>query len=89
MWQRTVGIDNENGKIVVFDAECPYAQNEMKSRTTSVSNGWFDNWLTSPELVGVLFQLAASYETLSARDRVTEPAGEWDDRNKLYSICLT
>lgn len=37
LWERNIGIDMQTGNILVFDAGCTYAQNEMEFGTISLS----------------------------------------------------
>jgi protein-ribulosamine 3-kinase len=73
LWEQNVGIDMETGDILLFDPGCTYAHNEMEFGT------WRCTWafhFNSP----VYMRLYHNYMEPS------EPAEEWDDRNRLYSI---
>jgi protein-ribulosamine 3-kinase len=73
LWENNVGIDRETGETVVFDPGCSYAHNEMEFGT------WRCSWA---------FHFSSSVYLLQYQRLVppSEPAEEWDDRNRLYSI---
>lgn len=73
LWIHNVGHDVNTGQIVIFDPGCTYAHYEMEFGT------WRCSWAShfkSPEYL-------QTYQRLIAP---SEPAEEWDDRNRLYSI---
>ena len=73
LWERNIGIDMETGETVVFDAGCTYAHNEMEFGT------WRCTW--------AFYFNSPTYKRLYQRHiGPSEPAEEWDDRNRLYSI---
>ena len=73
LWEQNVGIDIETGNTVVFDPGSVYAHNEMEFGTWRCSWAYHFN---SP-----------IYQRLYQRHfEPSEPAEEWDDRNRLYSI---
>ncbi|KAI1322517.1 Fructosamine kinase-domain-containing protein [Xylariaceae sp. FL0255] len=73
LWERNVGIDMETGESVLFDPGCTYAHNEMEFGT------WRCSWaiyLNQPIYMRLYQQQIPP----------SEPADEWDDRNRLYGI---
>jgi len=73
LWEQNVGIDMETGNIIVFDPGCTYGHNEMEFGT------WRCTW--------ALHFNSPTYMRLYQRHiEPSEPAEEWDDRNRLYSI---
>ena len=73
LWERNIGIDMESGETVVFDPGCTYAHNEMEFGT------WRCSW--------TFYFNSPMYKRLYQRHiEPSEPAEEWDDRNRLYSI---
>ncbi|OAR03061.1 hypothetical protein LLEC1_04716 [Akanthomyces lecanii] len=73
--ERNVGIDKGTGKIVLFDPGCFYGHNEMEFAA------WRCSWATHFNLED------RSYLSLYEKEiPPSEPAEEWDDRNRLYSI---
>ncbi|KAK7756560.1 hypothetical protein SLS62_001397 [Diatrype stigma] len=73
LWERNVGIDMETGDIITFDAGSTYAHNEMEFGTWRCSWAFYFN---SP----IYMRLYQRYIEPS------EPAEEFDDRNRLYSL---
>lgn len=73
LWERNVGIDMETGDIITFDAGSTYAHNEMEFGTWRCSWAFYFN---SP----IYMRLYQRYFEPS------EPAEEFDDRNRLYSL---
>ncbi|GAW17445.1 hypothetical protein ANO14919_069020 [Xylariales sp. No.14919] len=73
LWERNVGIDMETGEPVLFDAGSTYAHNEMEFGT------WRCSWA---------FYFNSPIYTRMYQQHIepSEPAEEWDDRNRLYSI---
>lgn len=73
LWERNVGIDMETGKSIIFDAGSTYAHNEFE----------FGTW----RCIWAYYFNSPSYMRLYQRHiEPSEPAEEWDDRNRLYSI---
>ncbi|KAI4157969.1 MAG: hypothetical protein LQ342_007863 [Letrouitia transgressa] len=73
LWERNIGTDKQTCRVVLFDPGCVYAHNEMEFGT------WRCSWavyLNSP-IYTRLYQ---------HHIEPSEPAAEWDDRNRLYSI---
>lgn len=73
LWEQNIAHDMETGEMIWFDAGCIYAHNEMEF------GGWRCTWasnLRSP----IYMRLYQRYIEPS------EPAEEWDDRNRLYAI---
>ena len=73
LWERNIGIDMETGENVIFDPGSTYAHNEMEFGTWRCSWAFYFN---SP----VYMRLYQRHIPPS------EPADQWDDRNRLYSI---
>ncbi|KAK1516551.1 hypothetical protein CABS01_06518 [Colletotrichum abscissum] len=73
LWEGNVGIDMETGESIAFDPGCVYAHNECEFGT------WRCPWAHHFN--------APIYQRLYQRHfEPSEPAEEWDDRNRLYSI---
>ncbi|KAI1311522.1 hypothetical protein F5Y03DRAFT_391609 [Xylaria venustula] len=72
LWERNVGIDIETGEAVVFDPGCTYAHNEMEFGT------WRCTW-------PFYFNCPVYTRMYQKHIEPSEPAEEWDDRNRLYS----
>lgn len=73
LWENNVGVDMETGETIIFDPGCTYAHNEMEFGT------WRCSWafhFKSPIYMRLYQQLVEP----------SEPAEEWDDRNRLYSL---
>ncbi|KAL9607736.1 MAG: hypothetical protein Q9167_007376 [Letrouitia subvulpina] len=73
LWERNIGTDKQTGETILFDPGCIYAHNEMEFGTWRCSWAFY---LNSP----IYTRLYQCYVEPS------EPAAEWDDRNRLYSI---
>ncbi|KAF2661794.1 hypothetical protein K491DRAFT_744943 [Lophiostoma macrostomum CBS 122681] len=73
LWERNVGTDRESGRVVIFDPGSIYAHNEMEFGT------WRCFWATH-------FKRPEYLKLYKEHIRPSEPAEEWDDRNRLYSI---
>ncbi|KAI1762700.1 Fructosamine kinase-domain-containing protein [Hypoxylon sp. FL1150] len=73
LWERNVGIDMETDETVLFDPGCVYAHNEMEFRT------WRCTW-------AFYFNSPIYMRMYQRHIEPSEPAEEWDDRNRLYSI---
>ncbi|KAH8913018.1 hypothetical protein BR93DRAFT_984563 [Coniochaeta sp. PMI_546] len=73
VWEANVGIDRETGKSLVFDAGSTYAHNEFEFRNWRCI---LASYFSSPE-----------YMRLYQRHiKPSDPAEEWDDRQRLYCI---
>ena len=73
LWEGNVGTRLDTGKIIVFDASCVYAHNELEFGT------WRCSWATH--------FLSPIYMMLYQREiEPSEPVEEWDDRNRLYAV---
>lgn len=73
LWEQNIGIDMETGNQILFDAGSVYAHNEMEFGT------WRCTW--------ALHFRQPIYQRLYQRHlEPSEPAEEWDDRNRLYSM---
>ncbi|KAH7309169.1 Fructosamine kinase-domain-containing protein [Stachybotrys elegans] len=73
LWENNVGTDMDTGNTIVFDPGSTYAHNEMEFGTWRCSWAFYFN---SPVYM-------RSYQRLIPP---SEPAEEWDDRNRLYSL---
>ncbi|KAH8761023.1 Fructosamine kinase-domain-containing protein [Diaporthe sp. PMI_573] len=74
LWEGNVATDMETGKVIIFDPdECMYAHNEIEFGT------WRCSWATH-------FKSPAYIQHYQMEVEPSEPAEEWDDRNRLYSI---
>ncbi|KAL2213701.1 hypothetical protein CC79DRAFT_1327598 [Sarocladium strictum] len=73
LWENNVGIDMETGDIIIFDPGCMYAHNEMEFGT------WRCSWTFQ-------FNSPAYLRNYQRLIEPSEPAEEWDDRNRLYSL---
>ncbi|KAI1873984.1 uncharacterized protein JN550_003253 [Neoarthrinium moseri] len=73
LWERNVGTDRETGKTIVFDPGCTYAHNEMEFGT------WRCSWAFH-------FNSLDYMKSYQHHIKPSEPADEFDDRNRLYSI---
>ena len=73
LWERNIGIDMETGRTVLFDPGCTYAHNEMEFGT------WRCSW-------AFYFNSPIWMRLYQRQIKPSEPAEEWDDRNRLYSI---
>lgn len=74
LWEGNVATDAETGKILIFDPdECMYAHNEIEFGT------WRCNWATHFNSPMYIMHYHREMEP-------SEPAEEWDDRNRLYAI---
>jgi fructosamine-3-kinase len=73
LWERNVGTEKDTGKVVIFDPGSIYAHNEMEFGT------WRCFWATH-------FKRPEYLKLYKEYIRPSEPADEWDDRNRLYSI---
>ncbi len=73
LWEQNVGIDMETGDIILFDPGCTYAHNEMEFGT------WRCTW-------AFYFNSPVYMRLYHNHIEPSEPAEEWDDRNRLYSI---
>ena len=73
LWEQNIAHDMETGEMTWFDAGCLYAHNEMEF------GGWRCTWASSLR--------SPLYQRLYQREiEPSEPAEEWDDRNRLYAI---
>lgn len=73
LWENNVGIDKDTHNIITFDAGSTYAHNEMEFGT------WRCWWATH-------FRDPMYMKLYQDHIEASEPKGEWDDRNRLYSI---
>lgn len=73
LWERNVGIDKETSRPIVFDPGSTFAHNEMEFGT------WRCSWHS-------YFRKPVYLDLYQRQIQRSEPAKEWDDRNRLYSI---
>lgn len=73
LWERNIGYDMETRETVIFDPGCTYAHNEMEFGT------WRCSW-------AYYFNSPVYMQHYQRHFEPSEPAEEWDDRNRLYSI---
>jgi len=73
LWEQNVGIDMDTGGTIVFDTGCTYAHNEMEFGT------WRCSWAFH-------FNSPIYMRLYQRHFEPSDPAEEWDDRNRLYSI---
>ncbi|KAF1913117.1 Fructosamine kinase-domain-containing protein [Ampelomyces quisqualis] len=73
LWDTNVGTDGETGSPVIFDAGSYYAHNEMETGIWRVIYA---------QKLGTKAYRDAYLELYPP----AEPSGEWDDRNRLYSL---
>ncbi|KAH9905023.1 Fructosamine kinase-domain-containing protein [Xylariomycetidae sp. FL2044] len=74
LWEGNVATDRETGKVIVFDFdECMYAHNELEMGT------WRCRWAK-------YFSSPAYIKAYQREIEPSEPAEEFDDRNRLYAI---
>ncbi|KAI4596202.1 hypothetical protein KJ359_005709 [Pestalotiopsis sp. 9143b] len=71
LWDENTGVDVESGEPVVFDASCMYAHNE------------YEIGMWRREIIRFNQPYIRQY---LMRFPPSEPADQWDDRNRLYSI---
>jgi fructosamine-3-kinase len=70
--ERKTGTSHETGEIFLFDAASFYAHNEME----------IGIWRCSYSKM----HLRGSAKTYFRNYGMSEPAEEWDDRNRMYSV---
>ncbi|KAL7917013.1 Fructosamine kinase domain-containing protein [Trichoderma austrokoningii] len=73
LWEGNRGIDRETGTSVVYDASSYFAHNEME----------FGNWRSE---LNTFFRSKTYMDHYLRRFPAAEPAKEFHDRNRLYSI---
>jgi protein-ribulosamine 3-kinase len=73
LWEGNVATDIDTGKVIVFDPGCVYAHNEAEF------GGWRCGWAT-------WFRDPVYLELYQREIGMSEPVGEWDDRNRLYAV---
>lgn len=73
LWENNVGVDMKSGDTVIFDPGCTYAHNEMEFGT------WRCSWAFH-------FSSPVYMRLYQRQIEPSEPAEEWDDRNRLYSL---
>ena len=72
LWEGNIGTDLETGEIYIFDAASYYGHNEME----------LGIWRTDHHRMS-----GPSYKREYERHfQASEPAAEWDDRNRLYCV---
>lgn len=73
LWEGNVGIDMETGESIAFDPGSVYAHNELEFGT------WRCPWAHH-------FHAPIYIRLYQRHCEPSDPAEEWDDRNRLYSI---
>ena len=73
LWEQNIGIDMETGETVIFDPGSTYAHNEMEFGT------WRCSWAFH-------FKSPIYMRMYQRQIEPSEPADEWDDRNRLYAL---
>lgn len=74
LWEGNVGTDVETGNILIFDAGAYYAHNEME----------IGMWRCERHKIR-----SKVYKREYLRNTtVSEPADEWDDRNRIYCVKM-
>ncbi|KAI0478377.1 Fructosamine kinase-domain-containing protein [Xylariaceae sp. FL0804] len=73
LWEQNIGVDKDTGRAVLFDPGCTYAHNEMEFGT------WRCTWASH-------FRSPTYMSFYQSEIEPSEPAEEWDDRNRLYSL---
>ncbi|KAL8833637.1 MAG: hypothetical protein Q9170_004158 [Blastenia crenularia] len=76
LWDGNIGTDFETGEIYVFDASVHYAHNEME---IAMWRGKFNKVISSK----------AYMNNYLSRMGISEPAEQFDDRNRIYSVYHT
>lgn len=74
LWEENTGLNLATGSPVVFDASVLYAHNEME----------LGMWRSDRYAFGELY-----FDQYRAYMPPSEPVGQFDDRNRLYSIKFT
>lgn len=74
-WEHNIGIDRETGQTIIFDPGCVFGHNEFDF---GIWRCFWTTYFTSPAYLEAYQQLV----------KPSEPAEEWDDRNRLYSIWI-
>ncbi|KAF7550707.1 hypothetical protein G7046_g7935 [Stylonectria norvegica] len=75
IWEQNVGIDMETGETLIFDPGCTYAHNEMEFGT------WRGSWAS-------YFNNPVYQRLYQTHIPPSEPAEEWDDRNRIYALHI-
>ena len=73
IWERNLGVDMETNKLVVFDPGCTYAHNE---REFGEWRAWWAYYFSSAAYLRVYKRYIGP----------SEPASEFRDRQRLYTI---
>ena len=73
LWEQNIGVDMETGEMVIFDPGSIFAHNEMEFGT------WRCSWAFH-------FKNPIYMRMYQRHIEPSEPAEEWDDRNRLYSL---
>ncbi|KAK7534408.1 Fructosamine kinase-domain-containing protein [Phyllosticta citricarpa] len=72
LWEGNTGTSRRTGDVLIFDAAAFYAHNEMET----------GNWRCHYNKI----HRRVYRDTYLRYVRPSEPAGQWDDRNRMYSI---
>ena len=75
LWEGNTGISFETGEIYAFDASVHYCHNEME----------IGMWRMCSQGFGSKTYLNAYLSRMG----ISEPAEQFDDRNRIYSACIT
>lgn len=73
LWENNVGTDMKTGDMIIFDPGCTYSHNEMEFGT------WRCSWAYHFNSPIYMRHYQRYFEP-------SEPAEEWNDRNRLYSL---
>lgn len=76
LWDGNIGTDFKDGEIYVFDASVYYAHNEME---IAMWRARFCKIMSSKVYTN----------TYLARMGISEPADQFEDRSRLYSVYMT
>ena len=76
LWDGNIGTEYETGEIYIFDASVHYAHYEME---IAMWRGKFNEVVSS----------MVYWDNYLSRMGVSEPKGQFDDRNRMYSVYHT
>ena len=74
LWSGNIGTDNQSGEIVFYDVGSYYAHNEMEL------GSWRCPWIQKPQAAKLYIEYYVKHYPAA------EPADEFEDRNRLYSL---
>ncbi|MCJ1466022.1 hypothetical protein MMC07_004641 [Pseudocyphellaria aurata] len=78
LWEGNIGTEFDTGDIYVFDAGAYYAHNEME----------IGMWRCERHKIRSEAYKEAYKEAYLRNSTVSEPADEWDDRNRIYCVKM-